>query len=266
MNAGADKRKNMLPTDFPELNVLGPTYDYSNELITPGDIGVYRGGSPKAVYRAIRGVNYYMDSIAFGGPSTPFTNGMQFQHYGINYFLKTGQKCSNGADMWDYIELIPKGDALGKNVQRGMASIGEGIQLKGLAPGIIEDAKNALNPAPLIKPLFGSGYAKCKKVTKRVGDQYGKLKDVDGNPWVDPREPVQQIGGLPYQTKWVFDKDIDYETFKETEKTQNPDGTDIVETENEEFRDFLDEIPLPKLLMIATGLLIANIAVYKYRY
>ncbi len=164
--------------------------------------------------------------------------------------------------MWDYIELIPKGDAFGKNLQRGMASIGGGVELRGLAPGVIEDAKNALNPAPLLRPLFGSGYAHCKKVTKRVGDQYGRLKDNEGNPWVDPKEPVESIGGLPYQTKWVFDRETDVTTFNNTPKTMNSDGTPIVES----YRDFLDDIPLPKLIAIATGLLIANIAVYKYRY
>ena len=129
---GADKRGNMLPTGIPGLDggkgkgigFLGPNYNYADELILPGEVGVKRGGSFGDVMGAIGGVNYYIDTIAFGQSSNRMTAGLPFTRYGINYFLKTGAKCSNGADAWDYIELIPKGDALGKNFQKGMQSVG----------------------------------------------------------------------------------------------------------------------------------------------
>ncbi len=269
---GAETRGNMLPTDQPSqsaaFGVLGPDYDYASELVLPGEIGVRRKGTLGAVMDGVRGVNYYMDAIAFGQSSNFMTKGMPFKRYGINYFIKSGQQCSNGADMYSYIELIPKGDALGKNFQRGMASVGFKTELRGLAPGIIEDAKAGMDPMALMKPLFGTGYARCKKVTKRVGDESGRIKDSEGNSWVDNPKTVQYIGGLPYQTKWVRDVDIDADEWTNTPKTMNPDGSPREESfVNLDKPDkFLDEMPLSQLLKIASILLIANIAVYKYRY
>jgi len=269
---GAESRGNMLPTDMPSqssaFGVLGPDYDYASELVLPGDIGVRRKGTFGAVMDGVKGVNYYMDAIAFGQSSNSMTKGMPFKRYGINYFIKTGTQCSNGADMYSYIELIPKGDSLGKNFQRGMASVGFKTELRGLAPGVIEDVKAGMDPVALMKPLFGTGYSRCKKVTKRVGDESGRIKDNEGNSWVDNPKTVQYIGGLPYQTKWVRDVDIDAAEWSDTPKTMNPDGSPREESYiNFEKPDkFLDEMPLTQLLKIASILLIANIAVYKYRY
>ncbi len=267
---GADKRGNLLPTSIPgtqksEFGYLGPDYNYADELMLPGNIGVRRGGSVGAILDAVNGVNYYMDVIAFGGPSSKMTQDLPFQKYGINYFIKTGQRCSNGADMWDYVELIPKGDALGKNFQRGMASIGYNVELKGLAPGIIEDAKAGINPLPLMKPLFGTGYASCKKVTKVVGDELGRIADSEGNSWVDDKQSLIFKGGRYYQTKWVRDKDIDAETWNATPKIYNPDGTPAVEsfvTGSSNTKG----LELPQLLGIAALLFAANVAAYTYRY
>lgn len=285
---GAESRGNLLPTAMPSqqsaFGTLGPNYDYASELVLPGDIGVRRAGTLSAVIDGIKGVNYYMDAIAFGQSSNPMTRGMPFQRYGINYFIKTGTQCSNGADMYSYIDLIPKGDALGKNFQRGMKSVGFDTELRGLAPGIIEDAKAGMDPVALMKPLFGTGYSHCKKITKRVGDEAGRIKDSEGNSWVDDPRTVEYIGGLPYQTKWVRDRDIDAEEWSNEPKTMNPDGSPVQESfigytdkgytnfVGESFINFqkpdkfLDEMSLTQLLKIASILLIANIAVYKYRY
>ena len=271
---GAETRGNLLPTEMPSqqsaFGVLGPDYNYAGELVLPGDIGVRRSGTFGAVMDGVRGINYYMDAIAFGQSSNGMTAGMPFKRYGINYFIKSGTKCSNGADMYQYIELIPKGDALGKNFQRGMASVGFKTELRGLAPGVIEDVKAGMDPVALMKPLFGTGYSRCKKITKRVGDESGRIKDNDGNFWVYDPATVQYIGGLPYQTKWVRDIDIDAAEFDNTPKTMNPDGSPRKESVGESFMDkpdkFLDEMSLTQLLKIASILLIANIAVYKYRY
>lgn len=263
---GADKRGNMLPTGIPggeknAIGFLGPNYNYADELILPGEVGVRRGGSFGDVMGAIGGVNYYIDTIAFGQSSNRMTAGLPFTRYGINYFIKTGAKCSNGADAWDYVELIPKGDALGKNFQKGMKSVGFDVELRGLAPGIIEDTKAGLNPAPIMKALFGTGYAQCKKITRRVGDERGRIASAEGEPWTDDPTTIEWRGGLPYQTKWVKDKDVDAATWEAEVKTMNPDGTPIQET----LEGFLD-YPLPTLMKILAIAVAANFAAYSYRY
>lgn len=267
---GADMRGNMLPTAVPgadknTIGYLGPNYNYADELIVPGQVGVRRGGSFGAVMDAIKGVNYYMDTIAFGQSSNPMTENLPFQRYGVNYFLKTGAKCSNGADAWEYIELIPKGDALGKNFQKGLQSVGMNIELRGLAPGIIEDTKAGMNPLPMMKALFGTGYAKCQLVTKRVGDERGRTEDAEGNPWVDDPTTIIRKGGIPYQTKWVRAKDIDAATWDAEPKSMNPDGTPIRQI-TESFFGSSDPEAMTTLLKILSTVIVANIAAYKWRY
>jgi hypothetical protein len=184
------------------------------------------------VVNAVKGVGFYTDQIGFGSPSTSLTNGMNLRPLGINYFLNTGSTCSNGATMWHYMEGIPTGDALGKGAKRAMEEMGL-PPLKGLAPGMIEDAKNALNPAPLMNTLFGSGYPQCKQVTLHVGDAYNRIQDpATGEYWISDPEMAQYNGSQYVQTRWVQDTyrngdpiNMDKETFDNTTKTYNKDGT-----------------------------------------
>jgi hypothetical protein len=107
-------------------------------------------------------------------------------------------------------------------------------QLRGLAPGMVEDAENALNPMPLLNSMLGSGYPQCKQVTQQVGDATGLIADPDtGNPWIEnPETAVRGGDGLYYQTRWVQATDydgkpitLDKAAWDATPKTMNPDGT-----------------------------------------
>ena len=111
------------------------------------------------------GVSYYVDTIGFGSASAiSKTLGAPDQKpIGLRYFMKTGIKCSNGEDMYDYMDSIPKGDALGKRI--GAAIEGSlGVGLKGLGPGMVEDAKDALNPTPILTAVMGNAFPSCKKM------------------------------------------------------------------------------------------------------
>jgi hypothetical protein len=182
---------------------------------------------------AVKGVAFYTDMIGFGESSSPLTAGMPRAPLGVNYFLKTGQKCSNGADMYTYFEGIPRGDVLGTRVQGAMREMGL-PQLRGLAPGMMEDAKSALNPGPMLNALFGSGYPQCRLEKRQVGDLYGKIRDpATGEAWIDDiGTAVQGTDGLMYQEKWVQDRNsagnpisLTREKWAGTPKTYNADGT-----------------------------------------
>jgi hypothetical protein len=163
------------------------------------------------------GFNYYIDTIGFGeSTGMAKSQGLKNQRLGIRYFMKTGMKCSNGADMYEYIDTVPKGlpGRAGKEVQKTL-----GVQLRGLAPGIVEDAASALNPVRLFEAAMGSGYAQCRKVTLPVGDERGKLKsDYDGSVWVEG--PVEYRSGIPHQTRWVYEKEISEDAYNKTRKTE----------------------------------------------
>ncbi len=225
----------MLPVNDTSPGFFGPSYDIADQIPTPAALGVKRGSSLSDSVNAMKGMAYYVDTIGFGQSSTNFSRGLKrgVESYGVNYLMPTGARCSNGADMWMYVETIPKGDSLGVNAQKAMKEMGM-PELRGLAPGIVEDAKSALNPKPIFDAVFGSGYPKCVLVEKRVGDPRGKVKDDKGNPWIYDISSVYMKNGIPYQQKWMQETDkngepmtLTREQYLADKKLFNSDGSPI---------------------------------------
>ena len=205
---GNDGRANVLPVKPASgPGFLGPSYNPADEMLPPAQIGVKRGGDLGDVVGAVKGVIYYGDMIGFGGPSSGFTQGMPgLKPLGVNYFINSGLTCSNGATMWEYVQTIPDGSALGDKVKDALAGVGL-PPLKGMAPGMLEDVKFALDPSPVINAVVGSGYPQCELVRKRVGDHDGQIQNVDGVLLVDPVGIMTSSGGPPYfQERWVQKK------------------------------------------------------------
>jgi hypothetical protein len=213
---------------------LGPNYVYADELATPSEIGVRRDGSFGGIARAVAGVNYYADAIGFGQTSGLAKNefGADAMYpLGIRYFIKTGLTCSNGADMYDYVDGIPKPlpGRVGKEVEQSL-----GVKFRGLAPGMVQDATGALNPVPLFQAAIGAGYPKCKKVTLPVGDYKGNVRSRydQKNVWItEPSMPVRvNRGSLPHQTRWVLDSYITPDEYNAAPKTEKPNTLPATES------------------------------------
>jgi hypothetical protein len=203
--SGRDNRSSILPAKDTSPKLMAPSYDINDQIPTPYEIGVRRDGSLDGAVNAMKGMAYYVDTIGFGESSSKLSKGLSkpVQKFGINYFMPTGARCSNGADMWMFVETIPKGDALGKSAQNAMKQLGL-PELRGLAPGIIEDAKSALDPRPLMGSLFGSGYPKCELKEQQVGDPNGQVYSKKGDAFVyDPQSVYYNADGVPFQKKWV---------------------------------------------------------------
>ena len=244
---GSEKRTSILPSMVPDgIGFFGSPYKPADAMLTPPQIGVQVGNSMDDVINAVKGVGFYSDQIGFGAPSTGLTRGMPLRPLGVNYFMKTGAKCSNGADMWYYMKGITEGNALGDKIKNVMAQMGL-PPLQGLAPGMIEDAENALNPTPLINSVFGSGYPQCKQVTLQVGDAYGRIRDDDtGEAWIANPETAVNTGNGWVQTRWVQDTDragnpinLTRDQWAAAPKTFNPDGTPVKTRTQERFEDFV---------------------------
>ena len=206
LQMGNDNRPNALPVkDASGPGFLGPNYNPADEMLPPASIGVRRGGSLDDVLGAVKGVIYYGDMIGFGQSSSSFTRGMPgLKPLGVNYFVNSGLTCSNGATMWEFVETIPKGTALGSKVADAISGIGL-PQLRGMAPGMLEDAQAALNPFPVINAVVGSGYPQCVLAKKPVGNPDGQIYNVDGELLVDPEGLIQE-GGRYYQERWIQEK------------------------------------------------------------
>ena len=267
---GNEKRSSILPTNKPSgIGFLGSSYTPVDSLLGPAAIGVKADDTLDSVVQAVKGVGYYTDTIGFGASSNALTRGMDLRPLGINYFLNTGQKCSNGADMYQYFKGIPSGDTMGKKIQRDMEAMGL-PPLKGLAPGMVEDAKEALNPFNLMNAMLGSGYPQCKKVREMVGDMYGHIQDpYDGTQWIDsPQIAVYNPStGTYFQERWILDEMVDKDTWKKTPKTMNPDGSPRKKAKkSEEVSGFIGSIQSiqSQQTMISTVVIVGLLGLIAY--
>jgi hypothetical protein len=231
MSGGTEKRDQILPNvPIEDTGYILPEYDFAGNVIPPDYVGVKSGSSLGSVIDAAKGIIYYSDTIGFGTNSTSMTSGLPYKKLGINFFMKSGLTCSNGAQMATYFEGIPKGDGLGKSLQNTMNRMGL-PPLQGIAPGMLEDTKAAMNIKPILQSAFGNVYPVCEQVTKQVGDAWGWTEDINtGDVWI--KGAIQRKNGIPYQTRWVQKTNrkgeplyISREEWENTPKTHNLDGT-----------------------------------------
>lgn len=273
-NTGAS----ILPVLPSQTDFIGPDYSFADEMPLPNEVGVRRGDTLSSVTDSVKGVAYYSDMIGFGEASNELTRSMGKKPFpmGVNYFMRTMTKCSNGADMWTYINGIPEGTVLGKRVRDAMRGLGM-PGLRGLAPGMLEDAQAALNPVPVLNSILGTGYAKCKQVRLPVGDTFGRLKSGDGKEWIRPLFPgdIQTVGGKPTQARWIFDRWMTQDEWqKEYDKREFcPDGSRIANHSDKDcakpllkaegFSDYEDERS-NTLLTVAIVLGLAAVLAVRY--
>jgi hypothetical protein len=208
--------------------VTGPDFSYAAAIPLPNQIGVRDGDDMGAVIGAVKGVAFYADTIGFGEPSSGMSQNMGLKPIGVQVWMKSGATCSNGADMWSYVNGIPQGTALGATLAKGLSDAGM-PGLKGLAPGIMEDIQAAFDPAPIMQSVFGTGFPSCKMVEMPVGDQDGRISTVDekGNKiyYVENPETVKVRGGRSYQSRWTLDYNLSKPEWDRVPKTFCPNGT-----------------------------------------
>ena len=216
-------------SDQDNYGFFGPDYSFADNLPLPGQIGVRREPSFGAILDSVSGINYYVDVIAFGGPT--FFDTKNPTPMGLRYFLNSEMRCSNGASMSEYFDGVTKGDLLGDNVAKALASSGlPGLQ--GLAPGMLENARDALDPRPILNAVMGSGYPVCQQVRCPVGDGNGSIRNASNNDMPYIVDPVEYVDGRPTQLRWVqaYDQtgsliNISKDEFGATAKCYNADGT-----------------------------------------
>lgn len=217
-----------MPTPQDNYGYFGPKYSFADNIALPGDLGVRQEASFGAILDSVAGVNHYLDVIAFG-QATGFDKHAQ-SPMGIRYFMDTGMRCSNGATMSEYFDGVTRGDSLGVTIQRALESAGL-PGLKGLAPGMLENAEQALDPRPILSAMTSTGYPVCQQIQCPVGDANGKITNAsDGSRYII--DDVQYQGGRPTQTRWVQAyesdgsmKNLTKNEFLATPKCYNADGS-----------------------------------------
>jgi hypothetical protein len=217
-------------SNLDDYGYFGPNYSFADNIPLPGQIGVRQEASIGAIIDSVAGINYYVDTIAFGGRT--FFDEQNPQPMGLRYFMNTEMRCSNGATMSEYFDGVTKGDLLGDHVAEALASAGL-PGLKGLAPGMLENARDALDPRPLLSAVTGTGYPVCQQVACPVGDINGSIQNAQDSTKPYIIDPVQYVaGGGPTQNRWVqaYDSNgsainISKDEFGATPKCYNADGS-----------------------------------------
>jgi len=208
--------------------LFGPEYSYADNIPLPGSIGVRKESSISAIVDSVAAVNTYVDVIAFGGRT--FFDKQNLRPMGIRYFMDTGMRCDNGATMSEYFDGVTKGDLLGTNIKRALESAGL-PSLRGLAPGMLENARDALDPRPIFSAITATGYPVCQQVECPVGDDGGSIKNPqDAKPYI--LDPVIYRDGRAWQRRWVqaYDdtgnpKQLNKDEFANRPKCYNADGS-----------------------------------------
>jgi hypothetical protein len=204
--------------------MFGPNYSFADNLPLPGSVGVREGDTLTDVVDSVKAVAYYVDMIGFGEASSGLSRSLNPKPLGVNTWLETPQVCSNGANMWVYMQGVPTGEALGKRVKDGLKSAGL-PGMRGLAPGMLEDAQSALNPAPVLKSIFGSGLPRCRFIEKEVGDQDGEIQNpATKEYYIYDKDSAEKRNGRYYQKRWTYDSDLSQKQWDKEKKTHCPDG------------------------------------------
>ena len=228
---GLEERTSILPTPPTPTGpgILGPDYSFADNLALPGQVGVRTGDDLQSVTDSVKAIGYYIDMIGFGEASSGLSRGVGPgggpRPLGVRTWMTSGLKCSNGANRWMYVDGVPTGNALGKTISKGLASAGL-PGMRGLAPGILEDAQSALDPMPIVRTIFGTGFPRCKLDTQLVGDQDGRIQNEDTKGYyVQNPETVFQKDGRSYQKRWAYDGDLTQDNWNKAEKTHCADGS-----------------------------------------
>jgi hypothetical protein len=219
---GLENRSTITPTpNIPSTpGLFGPDYSFTDNIAVPNEVGVRQGSDWSSVWDSLKAMGYYIDMIGFGESSSQLSEGLPVKPLGVNTWVKTGLTCHNGPDMWVYVQGIPAGTAFGESVANRLAAAGLPA-LKGLAPGIMEDAESALDPIPALQSVFGSGYPYCEYKVLPVGDQDGNLQNPEtGNHFTD--EPDTLNGNM--QGRWTQVGSLDHASWINSNKTHCPDG------------------------------------------
>jgi hypothetical protein len=119
------------------------------------------------------------------------TKDLPIKPSGKNEFIRSGQTCSNGADMYVYIQGVP--------TTKG------GLPMNGLVPGFLLDSYQAFNVNALIDTMTNNAYPECKQAEL----------------------PIGMAGSREKEKRWIESRRISKQRYDCTPKTFAADGTPI---------------------------------------
>jgi hypothetical protein len=168
-----------------------PVFDFNAAIPGPKDMGVSDKGRLSQIIKNGGAVSGYIDIIMSGSPSS-FTkrtmSGRSLKHVrpiGSRFFMDSIRKCKfndpntnqeKEVTMSEYVDMVPRGTALGPVVSRKLRE--SGFDTRGLIPGVLEDIL-AINPGDIFNSAKEKNNTRCIRVNGLVNK---KLADGSLNP------------------------------------------------------------------------------------
>jgi hypothetical protein len=149
-----------------EERLLGPDYNYANNINAPSDIGMSDSGSLSALAKDVGGLISYVELLVEGTGKASKTG----QPLGDKFFLQTGAKCvdtatNNEVDRYIYVNNVPTGNI-------PFVSSGMGVnfsEFRGLIPGTMS-GMNVFNPFNIMRGFLSGSKPSCQEITMEVID------------------------------------------------------------------------------------------------
>jgi hypothetical protein len=159
--------------------LLGPTFNYAENIRSPRDLGVGSAGNIGQVFTNARAVGGYVDQL------------IRQPLLGNQTFVQTGGMCKapNGkvVPRWSWVDnRLGGSDALTPGMARSLGGVTD--QFNGIIPGMFGDI-SALNPARLMSALTLNGVPDCEAYTCPVTTSTGVPSGTDTKFMVAQLEP-----------------------------------------------------------------------------
>lgn len=148
-----------------EAKLLGPSYDYVNQIKQPKSLGMSSAGNLSALSKDISGLTEYVKALVSGDSKA--TNA---KYLGNKFFLQTGAQCKatdsgESVDRYIYINNVPNG-----NIPFISSAMGEDFsEFKGLIPGVMSQLNN-FNPFSILSSFMAGTNPDCQEITLEVID------------------------------------------------------------------------------------------------
>lgn len=176
-----------------ENELIGPSYNYSNQIKQPSELGMSGKGDLTTLSKDITGLTEYIKALVSGNSKATKT-----KYLGNKFFLKTGATCmakdtQQEVDRYIYVNNVPSG-----NIPFISGAMGVDFsEFKGLIPGVMSDLNN-FNPFSILSSFMSGTTPECQKITLQVIDnnnnksnQTNYITTVDLNNM----DPCNFIGG-----------------------------------------------------------------------
>lgn len=149
-----------------EEKILGPSYNYTNNIKTPSEMGMSSKGSLSVLAKDIEGIIAYIELLVSGRGKASKTG----KPLGNKFFFKTSATCKDNAsgevvDRYMYIDNVPDGTIPFISEAMGVQM----TELEGLIPGALGNL-DALNPMKLFQAFQMGGSPPCREITMNTID------------------------------------------------------------------------------------------------